>query len=280
MQGDPDGVPVLVLHGTPGSRFSGTPPRDTLTALGQRVVTFDRPGYGDTPLDEARPVSQLAGDALAALAVAGVEGPVGVLAASGGAATALALAVAHPERVAAMTLVMPTAPRAEAEDSPGMSHWEWVRGMDDQQQGLHRLALQDPVYLRDQLEQVLGPEAGAAGIVNDMVEVQEPWGLDPADVTCHVDLWWSDDDSGAAPAGHARWLAEHLTGAEVEQHPLDGHAWPTQRLVEIFDRLGERLGARRRTDDEIAALAAAEAAGGGCGDGAAGGCMCGAGGCG
>ena len=33
-----------------------------------------------------------------------------------------------------------------------MGQREWVVGMDEQQRGLHALALQDPVFLRDQLE--------------------------------------------------------------------------------------------------------------------------------
>lgn len=278
VQGAPDGIPVVALHGTPGSRFSGTPARDALHALGLRVITLDRPGYGDTPGGEARPARELAQDLLDVLDHAGVAGPVGVLAGGGGTPAGLALAALHPERVAALTLVWPLAPGGSDAGSPGMDQHEWVRGMDEQQRMLHVLALQDPVFLRDQLELGLGAHAGAEGIVLDLVQVQEPWGIDPADVRCPVDVWWGMD-SAVSPAGHAVWLSDHLTGAQVQEHPQEEHQWHVRRLVEVFAQLGERLGAEPLTAQELAAASAAVDTDG-CGSGRVGGCACGAGGCG
>ncbi|WP_122260909.1 alpha/beta fold hydrolase [Ornithinimicrobium cerasi] len=278
VQGDPDGVPVVALHGTPGSRFSGTPSRDALHALGLRVLTFDRPGYGDSPAGEPRPVRTLAADVVAVLDAAGLVGPVGVLAGSGGSAAALALAAVHPERVAALTLVWPVAPCVEEPGSPGMGRREWLLDMDDQQRGLHGLAVQDPVFLRDQLELHLGAHAGAEGIVTDLAQVQEPWDVDPGDVRCPVDVWWGTDSS-VSPAGHARWIADRLVSSAVHRHELDEHQWHVRRLVEVFATLGERIGARPRSAQELAGAAALDAGGGGCGGDALGGCACGAGGC-
>lgn len=280
LQGAPDGAPVVALHGTPGSRFSGTPPREALLALGLQVVTFDRPGYVDSPGGEPRPVRALAGDVLEVLDHAGLTGPVGVFAGSGGTPAALAAAALHPERVAALSLVWPLAPRTDEPGSPGMGEREWAVGMDDQQRGLHALALQDPVFLRDQLELHLGAHAGAEGIVLDHVQVQEPWDVDPADVRGPVDLWWGTDSS-VSPAGHARWLADRLTGAEVHRHELDEPQWHVRRLVEVFATLGERIDARPRTPEELAEASAGAALDtDGCGGGRLGGCSCGSGACG
>jgi pimeloyl-ACP methyl ester carboxylesterase len=44
--GDPDGFPVFLLHGTPGSRFAGQGFASAYADVGARVVTYDRPGYG------------------------------------------------------------------------------------------------------------------------------------------------------------------------------------------------------------------------------------------
>ncbi len=279
VQGAPDGIPVVALHGTPGSRFSGTPARDALHALGLRVLTYDRPGYGDTPAGEGRPARDLAQDVLDVLDHAGVTGPVGVVAAGGGTPAAVALAATHPDRVAALCLVWPQAPGSSDAGSPGMQQHEWVRGMDEQQRMLHALALQDPVFLREQLELGLGAHAGAEGIVLDLVEGQEPWGVDPADVRASVDLWWGTD-SAVSPAGHAAWLADHLTGAQVHRHELDEPQWHVRRLVEVYALLGERLGAEPLTAQELAAASAAVDTDGCGGDGRLGGCACGAGGCG
>lgn len=272
--GAPDGVPVVALHGTPGSRFSGTPARDALLALGLRVVTFDRPGYGDSPAQEDRPVSALAGDVLEVLEHAGIEGPVGVVAGAGGAPAALALAAAHPERIAALTLIWPVAPRVDEPGSPGMGEREWLVGMDDQQRGMHHLALADPIFLRDQLELHLGAHAGAEGIVTDLAQVQEPWDVDLAAVRGPVDVWWGTDSS-VSPAGHAVWLADQLTGADVTRHEHDEHQWHVRRLVEVYATLGERLGVAPLTDQELAAASSADTDG--CGGGGLGGCACGGG---
>lgn len=276
--GAPQGIPVLALHGTPGSRFSGTPARDALHALGLRVVTVDRPGYGDTPGEEQTPAA-LAAEFVAVLEHAGITGPVGLLAGSGGTPAALALAAGHLERVAALSLVWPLAPSTAESGSPAMEAHTWVQGMEEQQRMLHALALRDPVFLRDQLEVGLGAHAGAEGIVLDLVQVQEPWGVDPADVRCPVDVWWGTDSS-VSPAGHARWLADRLTGAtEVTRHELDEPSWHARRLVEVFGALGARLGAEPLSPQELAAASAAVDTDG-CGSGRIGGCACGAGGCG
>ena len=44
--GDPDGSPVFLLHGTPGSRFVGQAYTGAYASVGARVITYDRPGYG------------------------------------------------------------------------------------------------------------------------------------------------------------------------------------------------------------------------------------------
>jgi pimeloyl-ACP methyl ester carboxylesterase len=44
--GDPDGFPVFLLHGTPGSRFFGQADASTYADVGVRVIIYDRPGYG------------------------------------------------------------------------------------------------------------------------------------------------------------------------------------------------------------------------------------------
>lgn len=46
--GDPTGVPVLVHHGTPGSRLFAALLADTAHAVGARLVVPDRPGYGQS----------------------------------------------------------------------------------------------------------------------------------------------------------------------------------------------------------------------------------------
>src|SRR4051812_49498205 len=46
--GRPGGTPVVLLHGTPGSRFGPRPRESVLYRLGVRLVAYDRPGYGES----------------------------------------------------------------------------------------------------------------------------------------------------------------------------------------------------------------------------------------
>ncbi|TCK59307.1 alpha/beta hydrolase [Curtobacterium sp. PhB136] len=96
------GVPVLVLHGSPGgidaarvmSRFL---PEDTF-----RSVLVSRPGYLGTPLDPAHASIDDEADLLAGvLDGLGID-RVGVLAWSGGGPAAYRLAARHPDRVHAV----------------------------------------------------------------------------------------------------------------------------------------------------------------------------------
>ena len=46
--GDPTGVPLVIFHSTLGGRFERHPDDKATAALGVRLITFDRPGYGQS----------------------------------------------------------------------------------------------------------------------------------------------------------------------------------------------------------------------------------------
>src|SRR5215213_2746259 len=62
--GPEHGIPVISIHGTPGSRYGGPPPDqpDLYERLGARVIGFDRPGYGLSTRRAGRVVADAAGD--------------------------------------------------------------------------------------------------------------------------------------------------------------------------------------------------------------------------
>jgi pimeloyl-ACP methyl ester carboxylesterase len=109
--GDPEGVPVVALHGTPGSRafgaFLGAPARER----GVRVLAPDRPGVGESERNRGRSVADAAGlvtGLLDALDVAAA----GVLGFSGGGPHALACPARIPERVLGTALLASPSPPA------------------------------------------------------------------------------------------------------------------------------------------------------------------------
>lgn len=107
--GEPDGVPVLFLHGTPDSRLGRHPDASLAAAAGVRLLAVDRPGCGRSTSAPGRSLGSVADD-LAQLATHLDLGPMGVLATSAGAPYAVALAARHPDRVGAVALAAPLVP--------------------------------------------------------------------------------------------------------------------------------------------------------------------------
>lgn len=107
--GDPDGAPVVYLHGTPDSRLSRHPDDAVTASAGVRLLAVDRPGIGRSASHPGRTLASVADDLAAVLDAIGV-GPVAVLGWSGGAPFAVALAARHPGRVRAVGLVAPLVP--------------------------------------------------------------------------------------------------------------------------------------------------------------------------
>ncbi len=98
------GLPLLVLHGTPGGSDQGMA---AATVLGltrtARVLAPSRPGYLGTPLSTGRTPSEQADAIVDVLDLLEVDSAV-VLGASGGGMAAVALAAQHPTRVRGLVL--------------------------------------------------------------------------------------------------------------------------------------------------------------------------------
>src|SRR5262249_55578279 len=71
--GDPDGFPVFLLHGTPGSRFAGQSDASAYANVGARVITYDRPGYGGSDRFRGRRFVDCVADVSAIADSLGVE---------------------------------------------------------------------------------------------------------------------------------------------------------------------------------------------------------------
>jgi len=107
--GDPDGVPVLFFHGTPGSRLLGALYDRPARERGIRLIAPDRPGYGRSAPWRGRTLADTGAFVDPVLDDAGVESA-GVVGFSGGGPHALALAATRDERVHSVDLVASAAP--------------------------------------------------------------------------------------------------------------------------------------------------------------------------
>jgi pimeloyl-ACP methyl ester carboxylesterase len=119
--GDPDGYPVFLMHGMPGSRVGPRPRSIVLYRLGIRLISYDRPGYGQSDRMRGRSVFDAGADVAAIADYLGVD-TFSVVGRSGGGPHALAAAAHSPERVERVALLVSAAPS----DAEGL---DWFEGM-------------------------------------------------------------------------------------------------------------------------------------------------------
>lgn len=267
--GDPDGVPVLALHGTPGGRLNRHPEPARYAEAGARVITYDRAGYGRSDRHPGRSVVDVVADVEAIADAFGLD-TFAVTGGSGGGPHALAVAARLPDRVLRARCVVGLAPyRAD---------------------GLDFFAGMDPLNVKEfgwalAGEQVLAPELGreltemAARVADDPAKLLgDDWELDEADraVMARADIaavmreataelsrggpyGWIDDDLaftrpwgfeldeirvpvevryGArdvlVPAAHGAWLGARVPGARVVVEHEQGHLADPDRVIELM----------------------------------------------
>jgi pimeloyl-ACP methyl ester carboxylesterase len=254
--GDPDGAPVLHFHGAPGSR--GFRPRAAETAAaGVRLITFDRPGYGESDPVEAPTVVDIARDALELMDSLGVAG-FGVVAWSGGGPSATATAWFAPEQVTGLALVACPGPLDEVPggwDALGdlrrptaeMARREPHRSVRSVARHMEPFLL-DPIsflgrgrgpdaeiradpelgpMLEAQVTEALRP--GPAGIASDLIAMWLPWNFTLSDVRVPTAVFHGARDPHNE--ADAQTYAAQIPEAQLRLWPEAGHLgilahWP------------------------------------------------------
>ena len=131
VQGPEDGRPVLMIHGLTYPLEVWGPVAERLAAEGNRVVTFDLYGRGESDWDGTDlSTSTLAEQSLAVMDAVGFRGGVNVVSLTTSDLVALWLASMVPERIRTVALLAPTGldPRARR-GSVGFSNRPWLRGI-------------------------------------------------------------------------------------------------------------------------------------------------------
>jgi pimeloyl-ACP methyl ester carboxylesterase len=245
--GDTEGIPVFLLHGTPGSRLGPRPRGVVLHRLGVRLIAFDRPGYGSSDRLPGRQVADAASD-VEAIADAYQLERFAVVGRSGGGPHALACAALLAHRTTRAAVLVGLAPH-------GADGLDWFDGMAQSNVTEFSAAAADielisarltsaaesiradPASLLASLQAELpdpdrrvvadhgirsmlvrnyaeAVRSSPYGWIDDALAFSSPWGFDPATVTVPVLLWHGESDV-FSPASHARWLAERIPSATV-----------------------------------------------------------------
>jgi pimeloyl-ACP methyl ester carboxylesterase len=254
--GEPDGKPLLVHHGSPGSRRLFRPDAQLAAQrFGLRLLSYDRPGYGDRSRRQGRRMADAIADVRCIAETLGIE-RLGVWGFSGGGSYALACATLLPDLVAGAAVFACFAPfgspdldfcagwpveyRHEvdlffADRSAARENWRrdaielfaacsrpegWMArwGEVAGMDDAHSwvVACHLAAGIRDSLSK------GDDGWWDDWVAVLTPWGCDPTAVRVPVRLWHGVRDQ-AVPVAHGRWLAAHVPGITAHIREWEDH---------------------------------------------------------
>ncbi len=270
-----DAVSVFLLHGTPGSRIGPRPRGIVLHRLGVRLISYDRPGYGESDRQPQRSVRDAAADIRAIADHLGLD-KFSIVGRSGGGPHALAAAAVlgddRVERVAALVSLAPP----EADQLAwyeGMGEYN-VRGYHEADAGLAAIRArllqrvskiqEDPANLLAALETDLsdadrrvvddvvmrklllatyteGVRQNADGWIDDALALRRPWGFDPAEVEVPTLLWHGEVDR-FSPLRHTQWLADRIPGSKVLIEPGAAHFGAMEVLPRVLGWITSPLG--------------------------------------
>ena len=266
--GDPDGLPVISLHGTPGGRLFRYPDSDRVAETGAHLITYDRAGYGLSDRHRGRSVVDNVGDVAAIADDLGID-RFAVTGGSGGGPHCLAVAARLPERVIRCRCVVGVAPYEtegldwlDGMDAENVKEFEWAMAGEEQLTAelereaatmvervqenpgailegfdlseADREALANPITERMLTEATPAMFTnGVFGWVDDDLAFVKPWGFDVREITVPTEVWYGETDV-LVPAAHGRWLARNVPDAEVTVEQDEGHLGDPEK---ILDRL-------------------------------------------
>lgn len=276
--GPEDGAVLVLFHGTPGSAVIDRSVAKPAQERGLRVVSWSRPGYGDSTRQPGRRVVDIVSDTAEVLTALDVESCV-VGGGSSGGPHSLACAARLDSAKAALVVASHGPFQAEGLD--------FLAGMGEDNIAEYGAALKGEAALRthleegreqlldvtlDQLMQALSsmlPDVdrsaltdefgedvidglqealrnGVDGWLDDDLSFISPWGFELDEIAIPTMIWHGSEDL-FNPFSHGKWLAEHIPGAAAHLHDGEGHLSLWQTFPTMLDQLLASQDANRDT---------------------------------
>jgi pimeloyl-ACP methyl ester carboxylesterase len=265
-----DGSPLVYFHGTPSSRLEPAFADGLAAELGIRLVSFDRPGYGDSQqvpfsLASIARDTGLVADALGidrfatngnsgggpfSLACGGVLGDrvtrVGVTSGAGPFQEVPGQLDLLDDNDRAAVALLPDEAAAASQFGVGFEPFRALGRASDADfvAGFKRMSsrrdgeiLDQPAYgsalaaaMRAALVQ------GTSGAGWDNVAWVGPWDVDLGAIHQPVFLWYGDEDTFVAPV-NGEWLGQTLPTATLVMRVGEGHLGVMEHTREVLERL-------------------------------------------
>src|SRR5262245_38530378 len=273
--GDPSGLPVLALHGTPGSRLMFSLADRAARERGIRLIAPERPGYGLSEYRRAESLAQIADD-LGAVADGYQLGRFAVIGVSGGGPYAVAAAAAMPDRISLLALVAPIGEVADTRLCLSrfqrllfrrLARRSWASRLFFRRMRAMLFKSPDTAYrwlmrqvgasdrellarsgVRISLQAAMGEglRPGVEGVAQDLRLYCSPWRLQFADIDVPTIIWQGGDDPVVPPEA-AYALARALPNCRLDVIPAAGHYWMFSRFGLILDAVAAVLRADAAT---------------------------------
>jgi pimeloyl-ACP methyl ester carboxylesterase len=258
--GDPEGAPVILFHGSPGSRIGPVPIPSQLEGI--NLITFDRPGYGHSDPISGRTVADIVPD-VRELADVMDLGLFNVVGRSGGAKFALACAALLPDRVPKAIVMNGRTPYhiSSIENTGHINKEDLKLEQITEKEAQHeterlteltnrarrnpdtivfpeRLSPADRADIASvpnlmELNSQMFQEAlrqGPNGLIEDTLSTYRPWGFNLDDIEIPVRVYHGVTDHHV-PFGHGRLLVEMIPNAEF--FPNDGTHF---KITQVFSQ--------------------------------------------
>jgi pimeloyl-ACP methyl ester carboxylesterase len=266
--GEPSGIPLLRVPGTPGSRWNIRGDRRPWRDRDLHVLTTERPGYGASTRLPGRRFSEHSDDLSRLLDVEGIDRAF-VVGGSGAAPHILSFASRHPDRVRAVTITAGAAPvgaeqvaqlidvnrrsdeLSAARDVEGLTAFlgelrdalladplAGMRSTMAQAPAEDQAVMSDPVWQEAFVRSVLEALAqGVGGWLDECFAISHDWPeIDLSAVRASV-TWWHSPGDRNAPLESARAIVAQLPDARLNLWPDGGHFTAYLREGEILDEL-------------------------------------------
>ena len=255
LYGNPLGTPILDFHGIPGSRREAALIDSFLQRQDVCFIGFDRPGYGRSSPRRGTRVTDVPTDVIALADHLKLDRFL-VLAYSGGAPFALAVAAAYPDRVSALGIVSGIGPaevgaedmhegnrkkfnlaqrhpkvaklvlsvvfnqmRRHADRLPQQlaATWQKLPAIDQE-------VLRDVTYKKGIIDITLDAiQNTTRGWVEEEVLVTLPWQIKLNDIRCRNLYLWHGGQDRNVPLKMAQATAAQLQGCKTFWIPEEGH---------------------------------------------------------
>ncbi|MGG1684430.1 alpha/beta fold hydrolase [Pseudalkalibacillus sp. NRS-1564] len=255
--GDPTGIPIMLFHGTPGSRIWFLEDDELARAMGIYLISTDRPGYGLSNFQKNRTILDWAVDVEELATHIGLR-HFSVLGVSGGGPFAAACAYALPERIQNTALVSSATPFKKGRAPKEMAkenriafflskYFPWLIKKANLAQkkmleshphkyrnamlaGNHRhLSEWDRAFLREEALVETGlyhaKEAyrqGVEGVIYETNLLSKDWGFEISEIKGPLRFWHGEKDT-LSPVNEVRKLAKRGPLIEMTLIPNGGH---------------------------------------------------------